>query len=110
VPQWIEALDRGIDAMIPESAMIGIYADILTQYRSGRRGAALELFRQLLPVLAYTNQEIAVSIAFFKRLLVRRGVFSSERMRIPGFVWDDYNTRIAAELIALYLDLEQPVE
>ena len=109
VPQWIEALDRGIDAMIPESAMLGVYADILVRYRNGQRDAAIELFRQLLPVLSYTNQELAVSIAFFKRLLVRRGVFSSERMRLPGFVWDDYNSRIAAELIALYLDLEQQV-
>lgn len=110
VPQWIEALDRGIDAMIPESAMVGVYAAILSRYRRGRRDAALELFRQLLPVLAYTNQELAVSIAFFKRLLVRRGVFQSERMRIPGPVWDDYNTRIATELVELYLDLQRQVD
>jgi 4-hydroxy-tetrahydrodipicolinate synthase len=107
VPQWIEALDRGIDAMIPESAMVGVYARILARYRCGRRGAALELFRRLLPVLSFTNQEIAISIAFFKRLLVRRGVFRSEGMRIPGQVWDDYNSRVAEELIELYLELEQ---
>jgi dihydrodipicolinate synthase/N-acetylneuraminate lyase len=109
VPQWIEALDRGIDAMIPESSMIGVYSAILARYRSGQRDTALELFRQLLPVLTYTNQEIAVSVAFFKRLLVRREVIQSEAMRMPGFVWDEYNSRIAEELIELYLNLEQQV-
>jgi 4-hydroxy-tetrahydrodipicolinate synthase len=60
-------------------------------------------------VLAFTNQEIATSIAFFKRLLVRRGVFAHETMRHPGFTWDDYNTRIADELIDLYRRLEAEV-
>jgi dihydrodipicolinate synthase/N-acetylneuraminate lyase len=106
VPQWIEALDRGIDAMIPESAMVRVYAAILAQYRCGQRGAALDLFRQLLPVLSFSNQEIALSVAFFKRLLVRRGVLKSERMRIPGWIWDDYHSRIADELIELYFKLE----
>ena len=109
VQQWIEALDRGIDAMIPESAMVGVYAAILNHYQAGRRDTALTLFRRLLPVLAFTNQEIATSIAFFKRLLVRRGVFAHETMRDPGFTWDDYNTRIADELIDLYRRLEAEV-
>jgi len=107
VPQWIEALDRGIDAMIPESSMISVYAAILKKYREGKRDEAINLFRQLLPVLTYTNQEIAVSISFFIRLLVRRGIFQHETMRFPGFTWDVHNSRIADELIQLYLELEQ---
>jgi hypothetical protein len=46
------------------------------------------------------------SIAFFKRLLCRRGVISVPVMRAPGFVSDPYNERIADELIDLYLSLE----
>ena len=107
IPQMIEALDRGVDAMIPESAMVRVYATIDRLYRAGKRADALKLFRALVPVLAFTNQEIATSIAFFKRLLVRRGIFSSERMRHPGFAWDAPNTRIADELIELYLHLHQ---
>lgn len=106
VPQFIEALDRGVDAMIPESSMIRVYHAIDRLYLSGQRDQAVRLFRSLLPILAYTNQELATSIAFFKRLLVRKGVFSSEAMRIPGFSWDSYNVRIADELIELYLQLE----
>ncbi len=106
VPQMIEALDRGIDAMIPESSMVRVYQTIYFHYQSGRRDAALKLFRQLLPVLAFTNQELAVSIAFFKRLLVRKKLFASDALRIGGFSWDDYSRRIADELIEYYLTLE----
>jgi 4-hydroxy-tetrahydrodipicolinate synthase len=109
IPQMIEALDRGVDAMIPESAMVRVYATIDRLYRANLRADALKLFRALVPVLAFTNQEIATSIAFFKRLLVRRGIFASERMRHPGFAWDTHNTHIADELIELYLQLQQKV-
>lgn len=109
VPQMIEALDRGVDAMIPESSMVRVYAAILRLYRAGDRGAAQGLFRRLLPVLAYTNQELLTSIAFFKRLLVRRRIFDTETMRMAGFRWDRYNEAIAEELIELYLELESEV-
>jgi 4-hydroxy-tetrahydrodipicolinate synthase len=67
----------------------------------------LHLFRALIPVLAFTNQELLTSIAFFKRLLVRKGIFTSDTMRMSGFQWDPYNRRIAEELIDEYLRLEQ---
>lgn len=107
VPQLIEALDRGVDAMIPEASMVRVYQLIRKRYLSGDREGANDLFRHLLPILAFTNQEIRTSIAFFKRLLVRKRIFSSEKMRWPGFTWDRFNERIAEELIELYLELER---
>ena len=109
VQQFIEALDRGVDAMVPESSMVRVYAAIHRGYLAGRREQARELFNALLPVLAFTNQELATSIAFFKRLLVRKGIFTTGHMRLPGFVWDKYNARIADELIEHYLALESRV-
>lgn len=106
VPQFIEALDRGIDAMIPESSMIRVYHAIGQFYAVGQRDQAVNLFRKLLPVLSFTNQELATSIAFFKRLLVRKGIFRTESLRIRGFSWDEFNSRIAEELIDHYLELE----
>lgn len=106
VMQLIEALDRRVDAMVPESSMVKVYASIYRAHRSGRRQEAVRLFQRLLPVLAFTNQEIATSIAFFKRLLVRKGIFGHSGMRHPGFSWDSYNVRIADELIDHYLALE----
>lgn len=105
-PQMIEALDRGVDAMIPECSMVPVYDAVFQLHQSGHRARAAELFRSLLPVLAYSNQEIRTSIAFFKRLLVRKGIFECEFLRGQPFPWDEFNSRIAGELIRHYLDLE----
>ena len=109
VPQMIEALDRGVDAMIPECSMVRVYKAIDRLYRSGDRPSALALFRRLLPVLAFANQDVPTSIAFFKRLLVRKGIFAHARRRHPGFSWDAVNAGVAGELIDLYLALEAEV-
>jgi 4-hydroxy-tetrahydrodipicolinate synthase len=107
VAQMIEALDRGVDGMIPEASMVRVYAAVFDAHARGDRSRAIRLFRRLLPVVAFTNQEIRVSIAFFKALLVRKGIFEGETMRWPGFSWDPHSRRIAEELIDLYLELEQ---
>lgn len=107
VTQLIEAMDRGVDAMIPESSMIRVYKRIQQHYEQGDRGAATELFYRLLPVLAFTNQEVGNSILFFKHLLVHKGIFRSTRMRFPEPGWDRYSMRIVEELIELYLELEE---
>jgi 4-hydroxy-tetrahydrodipicolinate synthase len=110
VMQMIEALDRRVDAMIPESSMVAVYAEIYRAHQNGERDRARSLFEALLPVLAFANQTIATSVAFFKRLLVRRGIFGGESMRMPGFGWDDFNGRIAEELIEHYLVLEGRID
>jgi dihydrodipicolinate synthase/N-acetylneuraminate lyase len=110
VPQLIEALDRGVDAMIPESSMVRVYTRIFELHDSGRRDEAVAMFRQLLPVLSFSNQEIGTSIAFFKRLLHRKGIFTSAAMRQPRFAWDEYNERLADELIDHYLRLEASLQ
>lgn len=109
VTQMIEALDRGVDAMIPESSMLPVYCTILQAYQQGDRERAQRLFRRLLPVLSFTNQEVGTSIAFFKRLLVRKGIFQQAAMRWPEFSWDKFNNKIAEELIEDYLQLETEI-
>ncbi|MBI3664840.1 MAG: dihydrodipicolinate synthase family protein [Acidobacteria bacterium] len=106
VPQLIEALDRGVDAMVPESAMVRVYAAIYSAYARGNRDKAVRIFRELIPVLVFSNQELFHSVAFFKRMLVRKGILQHATMRDPGYCWDRYNLRIADELIEYYLSLE----
>ncbi|HEX9889490.1 MAG TPA: dihydrodipicolinate synthase family protein [Nitriliruptorales bacterium] len=106
VTQLVEALDRGVDAMIPESSMVALYRRVVDRYRAGDRDGARDAFRRMLPVLAFSNQDLPTSVAFFKRLLVRRGVFATAVTRLPAPGWDAYRERIAAELIDLVLDLE----
>ena len=109
VMQLIEALDRGVDAMIPEASMVRVYRAIVDRHASGDRAGATGLFHRLLPVLAFTNQEITTSIAFFKRLLLRKGIFDTARTRVPLRGWDDVTERTAAELIDAYRELEGDV-
>jgi len=106
IPQLIEALDREVDAMVPESALVRVFVAIYRAHAAGRRDEAIKLFRQLVPVLVFSNQEIFHAIAFFKRLFVRKGLFKRATLRPPGYAWDSYNLRIADELIDYYLDLE----
>lgn len=103
VPQLIEALDRGVDAMIPECALVRVYAAIYRAYSSGDRTEALRIFRELLPVLVFSNRELYHSIAFFKRMQVRRHLIKNASLRSPGYSWDCYSSRVADELTDYYL-------
>lgn len=109
VPQLIEALDRGVDAMIPECSLTPTYAAIYRAYSAGNRDEAIRIFRQLVPVLVFSNQELYHSIAFFKRLLVRKGLLKTATLRAPGYSWDRYNQRVADEIIDYYLALESRI-
>lgn len=66
VMQMIEALDRGVHAFMP-TGMHQIYTRIFSLYHAGQRDEARELFSRLLPVLAFSNQHLDVSIHSFKR-------------------------------------------
>ncbi len=106
VTQMIEALDRGVHAMMP-TALHYTYTRIDRLYRSGHRDAAVELFQQVLPVLAFSNQHLDISIHFFKRLLHRQGIYATPRVREPILPFDTYHARIADELIERAIGLEQ---
>ena len=67
------------------------------------------LFQQLLPVLAFANQNLDTSNALFKRLLVRKGILQNAVMRYLDFAWDACQLRIADELIDYYLALEEGI-
>ena len=96
--------------MIPVVSMVLVYYAIGRLHEEGRRVEAVELLRRFVTVLTFSNQEIHRSIALFKRLLRRKGIFAGERMRAGAFAWDDYNLRIADEMINLYLELEAGLE
>ena len=109
IAQMIEALDRGVDAMIPECSMVRVWSAIDRRYRSGRREEAIRIFNRVQPVVGFTHQDLSVAIAFGKRLLVRKGIFATERTRFGDFRWDRYNRRVADELIDYYVELEASV-
>jgi len=98
VTQMIEALDRGVDTLMP-TGMHRIYTTIYGRYRSGDRDGARALFDRIAPVLSFSNQHLDVSIRFFKRLLHRQGLYPTDRCRGTTVPFDGYHRRIADELI-----------
>lgn len=99
VMQIIEALDRGVHAFMP-TGMHAIYTQIFARYHRGDREGAAELFQSVLPVLAFSNQHLDISIHFFKRLLHAEGVYATPNVREPILPFDAYHERVAEEMIA----------
>ena len=106
VTQMIEALDRGVHAIMP-TAMHRIYVEIHRRYRAGLRAEAAALFERILPVLAFSNQNLDVSIQFFKRLLYAQGIYATPLTRNSAGELDKYQLRIADDLIKRVIALEK---
>ncbi len=106
VMQLIESLDRGAHAFMPEASMVGVYEAIRKMYVAGQRDRAWHVFEKVLPVLSFSNQYIETSIHFFKRLLVRRGIFSTSSVRPPTCTYDAIQEKAADERIQRVFDLE----
>ncbi|HUZ46495.1 MAG TPA: dihydrodipicolinate synthase family protein [Terriglobia bacterium] len=100
--QLLEALDRGVDAIIP-TGMTGLFRRVFEAFAHGERDQARDLHRKLLPVLAFTQQHLDISIQFYKRFFCHRGIFSTTNVRAPAILYDSVHERHAQELID-YLD------
>jgi len=108
VMQMIEALDRGVHAIMP-TALHGIYVAIHRLHLAGERQAARDLFDRVLPILAFSNQHLDLSIHFFKRLLNAQGIYPTSNTRLPILPFDAAHARVAEELIQKALALEQEI-
>ncbi len=96
--QMIEALDRGINAFMP-TILPDVYVEIFNLHQAGKRDKAIELFYELVPILAFSHQHLDISIHFNKKLIHKQGIFSTDRVRDPILPFDSYHDEIAEELI-----------
>jgi len=106
VTQMLDGLERGVHAFMPEGSMVAIYRTIMARFASGDREGARHLFESLLPILAFSNQHIDISVQFFKRVLVAKGIFDVPAVREPILALDAVQGRIAAVLVDRVLSLE----
>lgn len=104
VSQMLEGLARGVHAFMP-TGMHQIYTEIYNRYRAGDIEAARALFYELLPVLAFANQHLDISIHFFKRLLWRQGIYATPRVRLPILPFDNIHQQEADRLIERVLPM-----
>ena len=105
LPQLIEALDRGTHFMTT-TAINRPFVHIFRLHRAGRRDEARELFHRVVPFLAFAHQFVDISIHFYKRYCVRRGLFATARVRQPIMAFDAHHARVADELIELVCEIE----
>jgi 4-hydroxy-tetrahydrodipicolinate synthase len=105
VSQMIEGLKRGVHAFMP-TGMHWIYCEIYKLWKLGNETEAEKLFQQILPVLAFSNQHLDISIHFFKRLLHRQGIYPTANVRQPILPFDEIHQEIAYNHIQHIIELE----
>ena len=109
VNQMMEGLRRGVHAFMP-TAMHYVYTEIYRTFMDGNEDEAQRLFEQILPVLAFSNQHLDISIHFFKRLLFRQNVYPTPRVRQPALPFDEVHKEIADDLTARVIRLEEEIK
>jgi hypothetical protein len=68
--------------------------------------AVFALFNEILPVLAFSNQHLDISIHFFKRLLWKQGIYPTPNVRQPILAFDHIHQHIADDLIEQIIHIE----
>jgi dihydrodipicolinate synthase/N-acetylneuraminate lyase len=105
VSQMIEGLQRGVHAFMP-TGMHYIYTTIYRLFESGNQKEAENLFQSILPILAFSNQHLDISIQFFKRLLFKQGIYPTHLSRNPILPFDTLHQQIADKHIEKIIQLE----
>ena len=89
VTQLIDALNRGVDAFIP-TGLEFLYVKVYNLYNNGQVNKARNLFNEILPIINFSNQNIDISIKFFKEVRVKERIFSCNFCRKKEAKFDKF--------------------
>lgn len=109
VTQMIEGLQRGVHAFMP-TGMHYCYVAIYEYFKNGNLQEAEKLFREIVPILAFSNQHLDISIHFFKRLLFRQGIYPNSNVRQPILPFDEIHAKIAEKHIDDVMRIEARIK
>jgi len=109
VNQMLEGLLRGVHAFMP-TGMHWIYAKIFRDFHKGDIQEVTALFNEIVPVLAFSNQYLDISIHFFKRLLWKQGIYPSPEVRQTLLPFDDIHRDMADILILKVVEIENRIK
>jgi 4-hydroxy-tetrahydrodipicolinate synthase len=104
--QMLDGLARGLDAFVP-SGILPVYVRVWDLWAAGRRDDARALFERALPVLAFSNQQIEISIRFWKHVRCLQGIFATARCRPPVRELDPVQQEEAERLARRAVQLER---
>jgi 4-hydroxy-tetrahydrodipicolinate synthase len=79
-------LERGADGTVPGSGLAELFLEVQRLHRAGSRDAARHLFNRYLPILSIPNRGLDSFFAAQLRILERRGLIRSTRLRAPANV------------------------
>jgi len=85
----LEGLKRGASAFMPGAALLEVYVRTYQLYQSGQTREAHTLFARLIPYLAFALQHLELAVGMEKRVMARRGIIPSPRMRHPTLRFDE---------------------
>lgn len=85
----LDGLVRGATGVMPGAGLIEIYVRVFELYAGGRAEEARALFLKMQPYLTFVLQHLELTIQAEKRVLLKRGIFSSDRLREPTLTFDE---------------------
>lgn len=85
---YLDSVRRGAVGCMPGCDLGPAFVEIDGLARSGDGPAAERAYRRILPLLSWETQSLDLLLLGAKRVLVRRGIFESERLRFPGRALD----------------------
>jgi dihydrodipicolinate synthase/N-acetylneuraminate lyase len=103
----LEGLSRGASAFMPGAALLEIYVRTYQLHKLGNVREARSLFLRFIPYLSYVLQHLELAVGSEKRVMARRGIIPSARMRHPSLSFDPSMERDIDEFVAEAIQLTE---
>ncbi|MGH9350684.1 MAG: dihydrodipicolinate synthase family protein, partial [Terriglobia bacterium] len=103
--RFFDGMAHGASGFMPGGGSLDVYAAIMRLYDSGNVDQAKSLFCRLLPYITFALEHMELLLSMEKRVLVKRGVIPSARLREPTLHLDHEYEKQAEELTNLVVRL-----
>ena len=103
----IDGFEHGACGIMPGPALIELYTRIFELWDGGEIDNAKALFYQLQPYLIFALQHLELAVQMEKRVMMRRGVFPSDRVREPTLRLDEAYQKQMDELVDMVAGLAE---
>jgi 4-hydroxy-tetrahydrodipicolinate synthase len=95
--RWmLSEMQRGAHGFMPATEAVDVHVQVWNAWQAGDQAEARRIYGQLLPLI---NLILSMGLPVCKRLLQKRGVFSSSAMRTPGTTMLDAGDELELDAI-----------